>query len=274
MAFANNNLPQGLYWDHDDDDELIITISDTVITYYEGSSDSGDRPIDSGSQVENVNSDEALNNARAMLYGEEETTDFRRSFQQHFQFIVGMNQGELANMQFARDTIFALVGLIEEILNIMNGPGSFDHLVGKEKVEGQLKALKDEMERLNGHTSIFYEVWAYSDNLQIIMFRVCISTCRVGVLALDFEGDPQTSITLESANVMIVNFAKSILSMRKYLFRLRTTLQKKLDNDSMVLGGRLWDASKIQARLVIHADQIRAYMPSLEMIYDELAAIH
>ncbi|KAI1135969.1 hypothetical protein F5Y05DRAFT_392551 [Hypoxylon sp. FL0543] len=53
-----------------------------------------------------------------------------------------------------------------------------------------------------------------------------------------------------------------ILSMHQYLFRLRTNLQKKLDDNSVVLDGRLWNALDIQSRLVAYKDQVRGVVPT------------
>ncbi|KAI1413133.1 hypothetical protein F5Y13DRAFT_198874 [Hypoxylon sp. FL1857] len=80
---------------------------------------------------------------------------------------------------------------------------------------------------------------------------------RTQLLALKIEFDYLEEISPKCEGRFKENFFDLILTMRKYLFFLRATLQKKLDKDSVILGDRLWNGSNIAKRLATCVGQMR-----------------
>ncbi|OTA68744.1 hypothetical protein K449DRAFT_429630 [Hypoxylon sp. EC38] len=233
MAYNTNHHAHGSYW-YDDARHSPYGQPTTPFSHSIASDDvfgsssgsgSGGYPLGYRNLGGTSRSSEAHMAARAILFGEEQMmSDFCLSFRDHFHFVVGMHQGKLKEMPFVDAALVAFIKLIEEIIVIMHTPGYFDSLDGKQFVKSGLLILKGQFEQLQqrSKTLCFLEKWH--------------SETRDGMFKEDF-------------------FSK-LISMRKYLFRLRTTLQKKLDNPSITLSRRLWTSSNIQRRITVHVQQI------------------
>ncbi|KAI0150073.1 hypothetical protein F4776DRAFT_672212 [Hypoxylon sp. NC0597] len=233
MAYNTNHRPQGSYWRYgarhgphgEPTTPVSLSIASDDVFGPSSGSGNGGYPREYRSAVETTKSNEAYMAARAILFGEEERmSDFCLSFRDHFHFVVGMHQGKLKETPFVDAAMISFVKLIEEIITIMNTPGSFDHLDGKQYVESGLRILKSEFQRLQQFSQIFCFLEKWHKETRDGMFKE--------------------------------DFFSELISLRKYLFRLRTTLQKKLDNPSITLSRRLWTASNIQQRITVHVEHI------------------